>query len=173
MESSDVSTLGKHLPYNVILSSSNPDAVDEYFRGAAEEMRERRSKQDGGSAREPSLWPLDKLRLELDEAWPSGAGLAREPHGRRRPFGGGLARVMVGPTRWRKGFIHVDELAPLSPQRGLFSANIYLQLPSSDLPSVATDLASDNSTKNTPNEVLQLWPLGIRSRWDYYKVYMT
>lgn len=47
-------------------------------------------------------------------------------------------------------------IAPLSPHDGLFSANIYLQLPRSI------------SNKET-NGDLHIWPLSIRSRWDWYK----
>jgi len=121
-------------------------------------MRRRRwvNKSDENGAEIPSksrLWPLDELRLELDEAWDAGAGLARDQKS-NRPFGGGLPRVMIGPTRWRQGFIHVDELGPLHPEHGLFSANIYLQLPH----------GSEN------DGTIHIWPLGIRSKLDWYKV---
>jgi hypothetical protein len=106
----------------------------------------------------PRLWPLDKFRLELDEAWCGGAGLAREST-MKKPFGGGLPRIMIGPTRWRKGFIHVDELGHLDPKQGLFSANIYLQLPE-----------SNQSTTDIDEGALHVWPLGIRSKLDWYKV---
>lgn len=155
LESSDVSTLGKHAPYNVACANGNQSDIDAYFEGVRQELRERRSVVENGISH-PQLWPLDKFRLELDEAWPGGAGLARETEGGKRPFSGGLPRVMLGPTRWKRGFIHVDEMGPLSPSQGLFSANVYLQLPSDELTST--------------QQALHIWPLGIRSRWDWYRV---
>lgn len=155
LESSDVSTLGKHAPYNVACANGNQSDIDSYFEGVRQELRERRSFVENDISH-PQLWPLDKFRLELDEAWPGGAGLARETKGEKRPFSGGLPRVMLGPTRWKRGFIHVDEMGPLSPSQGLFSANVYLQLPSDELTST--------------QEALHIWPLGIRSRWDWYRV---
>ena len=174
LESSDVSTLGAHAPYNVASSSGNSQDTDAYFDGVLEEFRDRRLLKSNSSDTDqnhnadrttndgtnvgavPQLWPLDKFRLELDEAWPSGAGLAREESGLRRPFGGGLPRVMVGPTRWKKGLVHVDEMGPLKTKEGLFSANIYLQLP--------------NEAPTSTAAGLQIWPLGVRSRWDWYRV---
>lgn len=96
----------------------------------------------------PPLGPVDKLRLELDEVWPEGATVRKNEDG--RPFLSGVARVMRGPTRYIDGFIHVDELAPMSETRGTFSANVYLKVPP------------------TGGE-LSLWPLAIRSRWDFYR----
>jgi hypothetical protein len=151
LESSDVTTLGEHVPYNVATALNDTEA---YFEGVQREFRQRRKQQQLNPL--PTLWPLDQLRLELDEAWPQGAGLARESKGQKRPFGGGLPRVMLGPTRWNKGFVHVDEMGPLNEQQGLFSANIYLQLP------------SDSS--DTKQRALEIWPLGIRNRWDWYRV---
>ena len=157
LESSDVTTLGEHAPYNVA-SASNEE--EEYFDGVLREFASRRqgdnnSNNNNNDTVLPPLWPLDKFRLELDEAWPEGAGLAR--HGQsKRPFGGGLPRVMMGPTRWKRGFVHVDEMGPLNPTKGLFSANIYLQLPS-DVP-------------DRKQKALEIWPLGIRNRWDWYRV---
>ena len=55
----------------------------------------------------------------------------------------------MGPTRWKKGFIHVDEMAPLRSNQGLFSANIYLQMPKP--------------------QALDIWPMGVRTRWDWYR----
>jgi hypothetical protein len=99
---------------------------------------------------------MDQLRLEIDEAWPQGGGLGRQSQGQQRPFGGGLPRVMMGPTRWKKGFVHVDEMGPLKENQELFSANIYLQLP------------LDSATMK--QRALEIWPLGIRNRWDWYRV---
>mmetsp|Transcript_24464 Transcript_24464/g.37689 ORF Transcript_24464/g.37689 Transcript_24464/m.37689 type:complete len:328 (-) Transcript_24464:954-1937(-) len=150
LESSDVSTLGAHMPFNVACGLGKASDIDAYFEGVRKELRERRTNP---ATSRPQLWPLDKFRLELDEVWPSGAGLARETKGEnKRVFSGGLPRVMMGPTRWKKGFIHVDEMGPLSSTKGLFSANIYLQLP------------QDNTTCG-----MHIWPLGVRSRWDWYK----
>ena len=158
LESSDVATLGAHLPFNVASSTGKQDDVDAYFDGAWKEFHDRR--MSGGDENTPQLWPMDKLRLELDECWPSGAGLAREREkdGLKRPYGGGLPRVMMGPTRWKRGFIHVDEMAPLSVDKGLLSANIYLQLPSR-----CSDDGGD----------FHIWSLGVRSRWDWYTNALT
>lgn len=164
LESSDVGTLGEHTPYNVAVAQS---AVDEYFEGVQRELQSRRRRRTPKQDENPSdyyqLWPLDKLRLELEESWPSGAGLAREikqtgDHQQPRTFGGGLPRVMFGPTRWKKGFIHVDEMGPLKEDRGLFSANIYLTMPK-EVEGGIKDAGS-----------LYIWPLGVRSRWDWYRV---
>lgn len=154
LESSDVSTLGEHPPYNVASASNDSSAQDDYFNGVMRELEKRRLTNIDGAVI-PQLWPLDLLRLQLDEAWPAGGGLARETGGERRPFSGGLPRIMKGPTRWRKGYIHVDEMGPLDPNSGLFSANVYLRPP-------------DNATADL-QEVLHIWPIGIRSRWDWYR----
>mmetsp|Transcript_4480 Transcript_4480/g.6857 ORF Transcript_4480/g.6857 Transcript_4480/m.6857 type:complete len:362 (+) Transcript_4480:91-1176(+) len=167
LESSDVGTLGEHPPYNVAVAreretrtdggsnGATTTPIDEYFEGVQREFHSRRRKGTGYQ-----LWPLDKLRLELDEAWLFGAGLARENKDQRRPFGGGLPRIMRGPTRW-KGFIHVDDLGPLDVLMGLFSANIYLTVP---------DTAAD---KNADAGALYIWPLGVRSRLDWYRNAIT
>lgn len=157
LESSDVTTMGEHTPYNVATGSKDPADIDAYFEGVRREFQQRRNIfSDKSGIGSPRLWPLDKFRLELDEAWPMGAGLARETSGNRRPFGGGLPRVMMGPTRWKRGFVHVDEMGPLNEQQGLFSANIYLQLPS--------------DSESRKQRCLEIWPLGVRSRWDWYRV---
>merc|ERR1711982_59442 len=92
-----------------------------------------------------------------------GAGLAREDEKESksfsRAFGGGLPRVMQGPTRWKRGFIHVDELGPLDAKRGLFSANIYLNMPK-------------QKDENNAGACF-VWPLGIRDRWDWYRNAVT
>jgi hypothetical protein len=155
LESSDVSTLGEHPPFNVVSASKNPADRDAYFEGVLKELHARRRRRLDNGRMVPQLWPLDLLRLELDEQWPAGAGLAKETKGLKRPFSGGLPRVMKGPTRWKKGFIHVDEMGPLNERSGLFSANIYLQLP--------LDQQAECQ------EVIRIWPVGVRSRWDWYR----
>lgn len=179
LESSDVATVGCHAPYNIALANK---ATDEYFRQVRNELRDRRglAPRNGNNnhqktqqeerrpdnLRQSRLWPLDLLRLELDELWPRGAGLARKNHKTHHQMcmGGGLPRLMVGPTRWKKGLVHVDELAPLSQTKGCFSANIYLQLPYEDFKS------NTNNSELQEQPVMELWPLGIRSKWDWYRV---
>jgi hypothetical protein len=177
LESSDVTTLGAHVPYNVALtsSSSSSSSIDEYFAGVQVELQSRRyrstrnSVDHGKEQLEPQLWPLDLLRLQLDEAWPYGAGLARDASRNHQPFGGGLPRIMhATTTRWKRGLIHVDELGPLRTSEGLFSANIYLKIP----PSVSSATANDTNNDvdpSMPETVLQIWPTSIRSRWDWYR----
>jgi hypothetical protein len=51
-------------------------------------------------------------------------------------------------------------MAPLNPNKGLFSANIYLKLPETDSGEIMNDGEQD---------ILQIWPVSIRSRWDWYR----
>lgn len=152
LESSDVFTLGAHVPYNVAVANQS---FQEYYSQVQEEFRQRRRDDTSNTAK--TLWPLDLFRLELDQAWPQGAGLARDSTHPENFRGGGLPRIMLGPTRWKRGFVHVDELAPLSTSNGFFSANIYLQLPKTQ-------------ETETPQEILEIWPLAIKSKWEWYKV---
>lgn len=174
LESSDVFTLGAHVPFN-IAASQGDDGIKEYFDNVPTEFRERRRRQNDTTK---PLWPLDQLRLELDEIWPHGAGLAKVTRRRGKrgdgdatdatwTMGGGLPRIMMGPTRWAKGFVHVDELAPLSMNSGLFSANIYLQLPSTKPHNHPNE---EFPRKSDRQEVLEIWPLSIMNRWDWYRV---
>ena len=163
LESSDVLTLGA-TPYNMAVAKSKSDddrssSLDDYYEQVTQEFENRRRRQQGSDETSKMVWPLDQLRLELDEVWPSGAGLARNPQNPQQCKSGGLTRITKGPTRWKQGFIHVDEMAPLSSASGYFSANIYLQLPN-----------NDNGNKSKGEPVLDIWPLGIRNRWDWYKV---
>jgi hypothetical protein len=187
LESSDVTTVGRHAPYNIAVANHQ---TDDYFDEVRNELRDRRGllsvreeeishddptaeTNESETTTHPRLWPLDLLRLELDEVWKAGAGLAREGGGggkanNERCMGGGLARLMVGPTRWKKGLVHVDELAPLSNSSGCFSANIYLQLPYVN----GEDSDSGATIGIEPKEqpVMEVWPLGIRTKWDWYRV---
>ena len=191
LESSDVVTLGEHPPYNVAVAHCVDDgdgnnekkssSTDDYFEGVLREFRSRRIQRRQRQRNDPinddddddyvnyyRLWPLDKIRLELEEAWPYGAGLARQEETNGRPFGGGLPRIMRGPTRWKRGFVHVDELGPLHPHRGLFSANIYLTMPL--LPEQSSSTSTATGTVRRDSGALYIWPLGVRSRWDWYRV---
>lgn len=224
LESSDVHTIGEHVPYNIAVSSSkvlsqnpntsllpssssSPTIIEEYFIGVQNELRKRRIKINNARMTSslnndknnenntiynevieeeqiPQLWPLDLLRLQLDEAWPSGAGLARRysttsncpqhtistnHYFDNPPFGGGLTRIMHGPTRWKKGYVHVDEMGPLNPNRGLFSANIYLKLPQHPLHGKEPRPLQTNANSLSYQDVIEIWPLGIRTRWDWYR----
>jgi hypothetical protein len=73
-------------------------------------------------------WPVDRLRLALDEGWPGGARLGDFAGGRARPA---IVRVMRPETRSvpALGFIHRDDPRPMSAARGVASASIYLDVP--------------------------------------------
>ena len=65
----------------------------------------------------------------------------------------------------KRGFIHVDELGPLDSGHGLFSANIYLKMPDD------IDVSKDYAKKSAGDAgSLYVWPLGVRSRLDWYRV---
>jgi hypothetical protein len=153
LEASDVWTEGEYVPYNVAVAMNKEK---EYFDGVEKDFRNRRMvpESEGNAGSQPRLWPLDLLRLELDEVWMDGAGLARNND--KRVQGGGLPRIMMGPTRWKQGFIHADQFSPLSTTEGLFSGNIYLQLP-------------DSSSRDTASGDLQIWNLEISSQVDWYR----
>jgi hypothetical protein len=160
LESSDVATAGAHAPYNTVRDEDEKMA---YFDGVLTELRQRRRVTNPATTAEPlRLWPLDLLRLQLDETWTPGCGLAKDVIS-GRPFGGGLPRIMEGPTRWKHGHVHVDEMGLLRNDSGLFSANIYLQLP----PPSADN--NDDAPPLPPRETLHIWPTNIRSRWDWYR----
>jgi hypothetical protein len=97
-----------------------------YFKQAIPTMRKIRETSK-------SLAPLDKLRLELDEAWPAGARISTDNPYRRKMFVG-LARVMrpeglVGAATATEGLIHVDAPVFGDAAQGVFSANVYLKMP--------------------------------------------
>lgn len=120
--------------------------MSDYFDSAVSHMRWWRETTQPDQP--PPLGPLDKLRLELDEVWPEGATVRKNAEG--KSFLAGVARVMRGPTQYVDGFVHVDELAPMVEDRGTFSANVYLKVPP------------------TGGE-LAIWPVAIKSRWDFYR----
>jgi hypothetical protein len=159
MESSDVRAVcGTPFAVAVDAARRDPEELNRYFDEATAELRWMRSptgawaSDDDGTTSNtalPVLSPLDKLRLELDESWSGGATLLKDKVS-GRPYLPGLGRVMKGPTKWAEGFAHVDELSPLSDSKGLFSANVYLQMPPS-------------------GGELHVWCLAFKSKWDFYR----
>lgn len=60
----------------------------------------------------------------------------------------------------------------LNPYKGLFSANIYLQLPDQESKQIGSHdggVTSSHENYYDEQDILQIWPLGIRSRWDWYR----
>jgi len=117
---------GLGIPRNTMMASA--DECLRYFEAARPAMRALRDAVGGTS-------PIDRLRLELDELWPSGASVSTaNPFGRKMLAG--LARCMrpealLGNTRAEKedGLIHVDASPFLSPTQGGFTANVYAEVP--------------------------------------------
>lgn len=76
-------------------------------------------------------WPVDRLRLELDQAWPFGACLGQYLGQKLRPA---IMRVMQEKNGFdfsspKHGFIHTDDSLKLDYSRATFTANIYLKIP--------------------------------------------
>jgi len=142
LESSDVDAVG--LPFNVATSSGREV---EYFNNSLGQIRRWRKGLQ--------MSPIDKLRLEMDEVWDYGCTLARKKDDPSKPYSAGIGRIMrprtkFDPKRWTRGFAHVDELAVMSKDKGLFSANIYLKNPQC-------------------GGELHIWPVTYNSRWGFYR----
>ena len=76
-------------------------------------------------------WPVDRLRLELDETWPFGACLGKYLGQTLRPA---IMRIMNEKNDFnfsvpKHGLIHTDDFPKLKSFWGTFSANIYLKIP--------------------------------------------
>ncbi len=101
----------------------NPDRLrDRYYEEARPAICDMRR------ALEPYLSPMDKLRLELQEAWPAGANLGNVEG---RPMFVGVARVFEDGA---EAFPHDDKIGRVIPDApkaqeflGQLSCNIYLQ----------------------------------------------
>jgi hypothetical protein len=77
------------------------------------------------------IWPLDRLRLELDDKWSFGAYLGQYLGQKLRPA---IMRVMHEKNNFnfsipKHGFIHTDGSPKIKSSWGTFSANIYLKVP--------------------------------------------
>ena len=76
-------------------------------------------------------WPVDRLRLELDEHWPFGTHLGQYLGQKLRPA---IMRIMHEKNDFnlsvpKYGIIHTDDSPKLKSSWGTFSANIYLKIP--------------------------------------------
>lgn len=75
-------------------------------------------------------WPVDQLRLQLDDTWPFGACLGQYLGQKVRPA---IMRIMHAKNDFnfstpKYGFIHTDDYSTLQSSRGTYSANIYLKV---------------------------------------------
>jgi hypothetical protein len=118
---------GVGLAATVILQSV--ELRTRYFAEATPTMRNVRA-----AVGDTGLGPTDRLRLELDDLWPSGARIKLHDTYRRKMLAG-VGRLMkpsglLGGLE-REGVIHVDSALPLSSRKGLFSANVYVTVPGS------------------------------------------
>lgn len=94
-----------------------------YF-GEREQFVHKQRAMSGGN------WPVDRLRLALDEAWPAGACSGQYLGQKLRPA---IMRIMneqdLNLSIPERGFIHTDDFPKLKPARGTYSANVYLKIP--------------------------------------------
>ena len=120
--STDMFYAGGSIPKEVA-DHSWPDFY-RYF-GEREDFVYRQRAMSGGT------WPVDRLRLELDEAWPFGACLDQYLGQKLRPA---IMRIMHEKNDYtlsapKHGFIHTDDPPRLKSLQGTYSANIYLKIP--------------------------------------------
>lgn len=120
--STDMFYAGGSIPKEVA-DHSRPDFW-RYF-GEREDFVCKQRSMSGGT------WPVDNLRLELDEAWPFGACSGQYLGQKLRPA---IMRIMcenndLNLSIPEYGFIHTDDFPKLKSSRGTFSANIYLKIP--------------------------------------------
>jgi len=95
-----------------------------YF-GEREDFIQKQRSMSGGT------WPVDHLRLTLDEIWPFGACSGHYLGQKLRPA---IMRIMhekidLNLSAPKHGFVHTDDFARLKPLHGTFSANVYLKIP--------------------------------------------
>jgi hypothetical protein len=115
--------LGVHrlgTPYNSTYGDAERRTA--YYQHALPDTRRVRGACD------PYLSPIDRFRLELDEAWPGGAVLGRfDGH----PMFAGMCRVVGAELSHLGGAQpHFDSLPPaVEPLVAQFSTNIYLDVP--------------------------------------------
>lgn len=118
----DMFFAGESIPKEVA-DHSWPDFC-RYFRERENFVSRQRSLSGGN-------WPVDQLRLELDQAWPFGACLGQYLEQKLRPA---IMRIMqedngLNISSPQYGFIHTDDFPKLDYSRGTFTANIYLKIP--------------------------------------------
>ena len=96
------------------------------------------------------MTPIDKLRLELDEEWPGGARVGRDAKTKQALLAG-AGRIMSPTNSNDSGFCHVDDIAIMSNNHGIFSANVYLETP-----------------PHGCGGELNIWPIQISNRMEFY-----
>ncbi len=119
---------------------------------AVQQRQQRQQQQQQQQQQQLVMTPMDKLRLELDEAWPGGARVARDAS-TGRPLLAGAGRIMHPRGSHDPGFCHVDDIAVMGDgASGVFSANVYLETPPPGL-----------------GGELHVWPLRVKTRWEFYE----
>jgi hypothetical protein len=107
------------IPTDVIrIGPSDSTVPDKYSLGATYNDSVLRSLAEFRALAAPYLAPMDRLRLELDEHLPGGAGVHTYENGSKAMVG--LARVM----RRSDAILHAD-----TGRRGCLTANVYLRMP--------------------------------------------
>lgn len=120
--STDMFFAGGSIPKEV--ADHNKPAFYRYFNEREDFVSKQRALSGG-------KWPVDRLRLELDQAWQFGACLGYYLDQKLRPA---IMRIMQEENGFdfsspEHGFIHTDDFPKLHYSRGTFTANVYLKIP--------------------------------------------